>query len=102
MVLLILTSPLLLFAAIGTLLTSGRPILFRQNRVGMDGHEFEILKFRTMRGGGPDPDRDLLVAIPGDAPGGIEGTDRRTRLGSFLRATSIDRRVLPQPPRPVS
>ena len=93
-VLLILTSPLLLFAAIGTLLTTGRPILFRQNRVGMDGHEFEILKFRTMRGGGPDPDRDLLVAIPGDAPGGIEGTDRRTRLGSFLRATSIDE--LPQ------
>jgi len=56
----------------------GRPVLFRQERPGRDGTTFEMVKFRTMtdaRG----PEGELL-------PDG----DRLTRLGSFLRATSLD------------
>ena len=66
-------------------------MLFRQARVGRDGEEFTILKFRTMR----DPNADEPFALDGDlAPGGVEGIDRRTRVGTFLRKTSIDE--LPQ------
>ncbi len=42
-------SPLLAFGAIGSLIENGRPILFRQERVGLDGRRFEILKFTSMR-----------------------------------------------------
>jgi exopolysaccharide biosynthesis polyprenyl glycosylphosphotransferase len=88
----VLVSPLLLCGAIGTLLTLGRPVFFRQHRVGMDGREFEMLKFRTMRGRGSErEDDDLEHAV---APGGVEGEDRRTRFGTLLRRTSIDE--LPQ------
>ena len=70
---------------------SARPVLFRQPRVGRDGREFDILKFRTMR----EPEDDEPFALDGDlAPGGVEGADRRTRVGTFLRKTSIDE--LPQ------
>jgi exopolysaccharide biosynthesis polyprenyl glycosylphosphotransferase len=92
---LVLTSPLLLVGAVGTMLTLGRPILFRQRRVGMDGHEFDMLKLRTMRDAPATPAARAGVELePGIAPGGIEGEDRRTRFGAFLRATSFDE--LPQ------
>ena len=55
----------------------GRPVLFRQQRPGLDGEPFEMLKFRTMLQ--PDPERGLVT----DA-------DRMTGLGSFLRSTSLD------------
>ncbi|WP_306514555.1 sugar transferase, partial [Janibacter hoylei] len=55
----------------------GRPVLFRQQRPGIDGEPFEMLKFRTMLQ--PDPERGLVT----DA-------DRMTGLGSFLRSTSLD------------
>ena len=91
----LLASPLLLFAAIGTLLTLGRPILFRQPRIGIDGREFDMLKFRTMRPPADPADHRFQEALERDvAPGGVEGEDRRTRFGSFLRASSIDE--LPQ------
>ena len=56
--------------------TMGRPVLFSQERAGLRGRPFRLLKFRTMRNG--------------------EGSDgeRTTRLGRFLRATSLDE--LPQ------
>jgi exopolysaccharide biosynthesis polyprenyl glycosylphosphotransferase len=88
---LVLLSPLLLAIAIGVRATTGTPVLFRQERVGMDGHRFEMLKFRTMRGAEvrlPAPEGADL------APGGVEGEDRRTRFGAFLRRTSFDE--LPQ------
>jgi exopolysaccharide biosynthesis polyprenyl glycosylphosphotransferase len=91
----LLASPLLLFAAIGTLLTLGRPILFRQPRIGIDGREFDMLKFRTMRPPEDPADNRFQEALERDvAPGGVEGEDRRTRFGSFLRSSSIDE--LPQ------
>jgi exopolysaccharide biosynthesis polyprenyl glycosylphosphotransferase len=92
--LLLLAAPLMVFAAIGVLLTLGRPILFRQRRVGRDGREFEMLKFRTMWE--PDQLEEGAFDLPdGDtAPGGVEGLDRRTPFGSMLRRTSIDE--LPQ------
>jgi exopolysaccharide biosynthesis polyprenyl glycosylphosphotransferase len=87
-------SPAFAVAALGTLLSVGRPIFFAQRRIGLDGQEFVMLKFRTMRSGG-DPDEltddDLQNGL---APGGVEGEDRRTRFGALLRRASLDE--LPQ------
>jgi exopolysaccharide biosynthesis polyprenyl glycosylphosphotransferase len=106
LVLLVLISPLLLVIALGTLLTLGRPILFKQERVGLDGREFGMYKFRTMRDGGDPEQEDGAADAAMDpavaesikdgalAPGGVEGVDRRTRFGTFLRRTSLDE--LPQ------
>ena len=90
--LLVVISPLLLAVALGTLISVGRPIFFRQPRAGRDGREFEMLKFRSMRA----PSEPLVVPdLPPDtAPGGVEGDDRRTRFGTLLRRTSLDE--LPQ------
>jgi exopolysaccharide biosynthesis polyprenyl glycosylphosphotransferase len=90
--LLLLVAPIMIALALGTLLSLGRPIFFRQPRVGRDGTEFEMLKFRSMRMG-PGPDEPLELA-PDTAPGGVEGDDRRTALGSLMRRTSMDE--LPQ------
>ena len=92
-VLLAFAAPFMLLAAIGVRRTLGRPIFFRQIRIGRDGRQFEMLKFRTMW------ENDQLEAagyeLPADtAPGGVEGVDRRTPFGAFLRRTSIDE--LPQ------
>src|SRR6476620_4994024 len=80
--------PRFVLLAVGTLLSVGRPVFFRQPRVGRDGNEFEMLKFRSMRASA----EPLVVPdLPQDtAPGGIEGDDRRTRFGTFLRRTSLD------------
>ena len=75
---LVLLSPLLAVVALLVRLRMGPPVLFRQERPGRDGKPFAMTKFRTMtnrRG----PDGALLP----DA-------DRLTRLGRFLRRTSID------------
>jgi exopolysaccharide biosynthesis polyprenyl glycosylphosphotransferase len=93
----LLLSPILIAVTFGVLTTMGRPILFRQRRVGLDGHEFEMLKFRTMNGSGPDESSAQALQEARDrglAPGGVEGQDRRTKLGAFLRRTSLDE--LPQ------
>jgi exopolysaccharide biosynthesis polyprenyl glycosylphosphotransferase len=93
----VITGPVMLGAALGVLVTMGRPVMFRQRRVGIDGREFEMRKFRTMKSEGEWseardlPERMLKRDV---APGGVEGGDRRTRLGSVLRRTSIDE--LPQ------
>jgi exopolysaccharide biosynthesis polyprenyl glycosylphosphotransferase len=97
----LITSPLMLVAALGILLTMGRPVMFRQRRVGMDDREFEIRKFRTMKSEGvPVEEAELPASLPEVmlerdlAPGGVESADRRTRFGRFLRRTSMDE--LPQ------
>jgi lipopolysaccharide/colanic/teichoic acid biosynthesis glycosyltransferase len=74
----IVLSPLLLLTAILVRIFHGRPVLFRQERGGYRGCTFDVFKFRTMTDG-RDPQGNLLP----DAA-------RLTRLGRFLRATSLD------------
>ena len=93
--LLLLSLPIMIPAAVGILLTLGRPIFFRQIRVGRDGRTFAMLKLRTMRADiEPAVTPEELDLPPDTAPGGVEGGDRRTRLGTLLRRTSLDE--LPQ------
>jgi lipopolysaccharide/colanic/teichoic acid biosynthesis glycosyltransferase len=79
---LLVTSPILLAASAAILLTDGRPVLFRQQRVGRNGMPFEILKFRSMRNGAPG----LQVSSDRDP--------RITRVGNVLRKSKVDE--LPQ------
>ncbi|MDW5598800.1 sugar transferase [Conexibacter stalactiti] len=88
---LIAISPLLGMLALAVRLSSPGPIFYRQRRVGLDGREFDMLKFRSMR---VAESSDDFVPQGGMAPGGVEGVDRRTRVGEFLRRTSLDE--LPQ------
>jgi exopolysaccharide biosynthesis polyprenyl glycosylphosphotransferase len=94
-VLVVVLAPLLLLIALAVRLTSRGPVLFRQRRVGRDGQAFDILKFRTMVGGeARDAAPTFVLPPPGVAPGGVEGHDRRTRVGRLLRRVSLDE--LPQ------
>jgi exopolysaccharide biosynthesis polyprenyl glycosylphosphotransferase len=88
--------PLLLWLAAAVKLSSPGPILFRQRRIGRDGRDFEILKFRSMRLDLPlGAPQAGLAAVPDDSgPGGVEGADRRTGIGGLMRRTSLDE--LPQ------
>jgi Undecaprenyl-phosphate glucose phosphotransferase len=81
---LLLLSPLFAVIAIAILLAGG-PILYRQQRMGLDGRPFEIVKFRSMR---PDAEDES-----GPTWAGPEDP-RRTRVGRFLRRWSLDE--LPQ------
>jgi exopolysaccharide biosynthesis polyprenyl glycosylphosphotransferase len=94
--LLTLAAPVLLAAAGAVLVSLGRPIFFRQRRVGLDGKPFDILKFRSMRPEtGAASVEHARFAEAGVGPGGVEGDDdRRTRVGALLRRSSIDE--LPQ------
>ena len=83
-------APLMLALAAGVVISTGRPIFFRQRRVGRDGRVFEMLKFRSMRPGESIPE-ELRLDV---APGGVDGADRRTRFGALIRRTSLDE--LPQ------
>jgi lipopolysaccharide/colanic/teichoic acid biosynthesis glycosyltransferase len=81
----VITLPLMLITALLVLLEDGRPVLYRQERVGESGRTFVLSKFRSMRkdaekGGTPIWARD--------------GDDRITRVGRFIRKTRLDE--LPQ------
>ncbi len=82
---LITLSPVLLFVSLAIKMDSPGPILFRQMRVGQGNRQFRIFKFRSMRVESNDP--------KGDRSTGRED-DRVTRVGRFIRRTSIDE--LPQ------
>lgn len=90
--LLLALAPILLACAAAVYLSMGRPIFFRQPRVGVDGEEIGVLKFRSMRLA--PVQAASFVPAAGTAPGGVEGEDRRTPVGTFLRKTSLDE--LPQ------
>lgn len=90
--LLLLISPMFLTLVVLVKLSSPGPIFFSQPRVGRDGRVFECLKFRSMRA---TQASDTAFQLKTDAaPGGVEGIDRRTKIGKILRATSLDE--LPQ------
>jgi exopolysaccharide biosynthesis polyprenyl glycosylphosphotransferase len=89
---LLLLSPALIGLALAVRLSSPGPVFFRQRRVGLDGREFDMLKFRSMRMAPPNAEE--FVPEAGKAPGGVEGVDRRTRVGEIMRRLSLDE--LPQ------
>jgi exopolysaccharide biosynthesis polyprenyl glycosylphosphotransferase len=89
--LLLLAAPLLIAATVAVWASVGRPILYQQRRVGRDGREFDMLKFRSMKTATTATHEFPLTALlPGTGPGGVEGIDRRTRVGRFMRRTAID------------
>ncbi len=101
LVLVVVLSPVILCTTLAVLLSSRGPVLFSQRRVGRDGKVFDLYKFRSMRiepaqtelSG--DDATALEFLLGGDtAPGGVEGDDRRTPIGRFLRRSSLDE--LPQ------
>jgi exopolysaccharide biosynthesis polyprenyl glycosylphosphotransferase len=84
---LLMLGPLMLAVALAVRLTSPGPVFFRQRRMGRDGRVFDMLKFRSMHE--PPADEPWRPAA-GSAPGGVEGRDRRTRVGRLLRRTALD------------
>ncbi|WP_214110752.1 sugar transferase [Acrocarpospora catenulata] len=90
---LVLLAPLLAGLAIGVRATSKGPALFRQTRVGRDGVEFTILKFRTMRVDAEARKVELVSDVEG-VLFKIRHDPRLTRLGAWLRRHSLDE--LPQ------
>jgi exopolysaccharide biosynthesis polyprenyl glycosylphosphotransferase len=107
---LLVLSPLLVALALAVRISSPGPVLFRQRRVGRDGSVFDLYKFRSMRllvdGGrstgvrvasasGEGTTESAVTTLARDvAPGGVEGSDRRTPVGRVMRRTSLDE--LPQ------
>ncbi len=80
----ILFAPVMLLVAAAISLEDGEPVVYRQTRVGRDGKTFGMLKFRSMR---TDAEKDgAKLAVVGDG--------RVTRVGKFIRRTSLDE--LPQ------
>jgi sugar transferase (PEP-CTERM system associated) len=85
LLLLLLTAPVMLFAAALIAIESGAPVIYRQERVGLAGRTFTLLKFRSMS---RDAEKD------GKAAWASVNDSRVTRVGRLLRRTRIDE--LPQ------
>ena len=83
LILILLSSPLMLFAAVGTKLSSPGPIIFRQERVGLNKQLFTMYKFRSMR-----------VNNRETSGWSTDQDPRKTKFGAFIRKCSIDE--LPQ------
>lgn len=81
----IIASPLLLLTAAAIKLDSPGPVIFRQKRLGKGGREFEMYKFRSMT---------VNAEHTGSGQYSFQGDPRVTRVGRFIRASSIDE--LPQ------
>ena len=77
----VIFSPVMLFAAVGTKLTSKGPVIYRQTRIGLHSKPFTMYKFRTMR----------MQSESEEKKGWTTKDDPRvTAFGAFLRRTSID------------
>jgi exopolysaccharide biosynthesis polyprenyl glycosylphosphotransferase len=88
---LVLLSPLFLLVALAIRLTSPGPVIFRQERAGLHGRPFTMLKFRTMASDAEQRQADLMELNEMKGPVfKIENDPRITPLGRFLRRTSID------------
>ena len=83
LILIILTSPVMLVTAIGVKLSSPGPIIFKQERVGLNKRPFMMYKFRSMR-----------VNAAEDSAWSTNSDPRKTRFGSIIRKFSLDE--LPQ------
>ena len=81
--LIVLSSPVMLLAAVGVKLSSPGPIIFRQKRVGLNKKPFYMYKFRSMR-----------VNAAEDSAWSTNSDPRKTRFGSIIRKFSLDE--LPQ------
>lgn len=91
----VLLFPLFIFIAIIIKLDSKGPVLFSQTRVGENGKTFKMFKFRSMQVGSEDLLNVLKEINEADGPVfKIKNDPRITRLGTFLRRTSMDE--LPQ------
>ena len=84
-IVLLLSAPLMALIGVLVKITSPGPILFAQERVGLNGQPFKMYKFRTMQTGS---------VTESDTRWTAEGDPRRTTLGTLLRKTSLDE--LPQ------
>jgi exopolysaccharide biosynthesis polyprenyl glycosylphosphotransferase len=82
---LLILAPVMLACALAVRLEGGRGVLFRQERVGLDGRPFELLKFRSLRPADDDESRTRW---------NVANDHRMGRVGRFLRQTSLDE--LPQ------
>ncbi len=97
---LILLSPLLLLLAIAVVVDTGRPVLFRQVRLGRGLREFRVLKFRTMKlDASPEAHMEYIAKLAtgqadDDSLKKLTADPRVTTVGRFLRKTSLDE--LPQ------
>jgi O-antigen biosynthesis protein WbqP len=81
---LIVAAPFMVATAIAIKINTPGPALYKQRRIGRDGKQFDIYKFRTMFIGTPEVATELIVSLP----------DPVTRVGRILRQTSLDE--LPQ------
>jgi exopolysaccharide biosynthesis polyprenyl glycosylphosphotransferase len=77
---LVILSPIMLFIAVLIKLESPGPVFFSQERAGLDGRPFPMMKFRSMRS-------DAEKSGPGWT---VKGDPRVTRIGKFLRRTNLD------------
>ncbi|GIV57500.1 MAG: undecaprenyl-phosphate glucose phosphotransferase [Bacteroidetes bacterium] len=82
---LVLAAPLMLVIAVAVKLSSPGPVFYKQERMGLNGHTFQMLKFRSM-----PVDAEAKTGAVWARP----GEDRATPVGKFLRRTSLDE--LPQ------
>lgn len=93
---LIILWPLILVIALAIRMTSRGPVIFQQDRVGLDGEVFTMFKFRTMQAGATDDTlRDMIAReLAGEdtsVGGSFKPVDSRvTRIGHWLRRTSMD------------
>ena len=99
LILLVVLSPVYLVVALGIWLDSGLPIIYRCHRLGRYGRPIIVLKFRSMRDGSHHHLQELLEIdeerrIEYGANRKLRDDPRRTRVGGFLRRTSLDE--LPQ------
>ena len=83
LILILLTSPVMIFAAVGTKLSSPGPVIFKQERVGLNKKIFTMYKFRSMR-----------VNAAQSTGWTTDNDPRKTKFGAFIRKFSIDE--LPQ------
>jgi exopolysaccharide biosynthesis polyprenyl glycosylphosphotransferase len=102
---LLFTFPLVLIVALAIWISDGRPILFRQQRIGIRGRPFQLLKFRTMRAGASDSaHRDYVekwicqnghaAQLNGQQVFKLVDDPRITKIGKLLRQLGLDE--LPQ------